>query len=98
MSSYHSYFVKFVYGDKLEEQIRKFQAANPGHAFRRCVQQYPGSKLIEAWREGGRESNYASTTYAPPSTVKIKSEPAPKSEQSKFSFFDCCLSRRPLSG
>jgi len=97
-----TYYVKFRYngeGELVEPQIRRYKATSPGHAFEKCVSEFPGAKLIEGWSEGGLGINYGCITYAPPSTVRIVAEPAPKAEETKFPFYDECLgTRRPFSG
>jgi hypothetical protein len=96
MATFHTYHVRFSYDDEAEAQIRKFQAASPGHAFEKCLQEYPGCKLIEGWRENGLGANYGCITYTPPSTVRIVAEPAPKAEETRFPFYDDCISHRPF--
>ena len=79
-----TYYVKFSYdgeGELVEPQIRRYQATSPGHAFEKYLREFPGAKLIEAWREGGYLDGYGITTYQPPSFVKVEAEPAPKEEQ-----------------
>ena len=80
MKTYH---VKFSYDgeDELEPRVRRFKAASVIRAFEKCLREYPGSKLIEAWREGGYLDGYGITRYEPPSIVKVEAEPAPKVEQ-----------------
>lgn len=77
------YNVKFVYNDEgaTEPQVRRFSATSGGQAFQQCLKEYPGAKLIEAWREGGWLGGHGITTYKPPSLVKVKTRPAPKEDQ-----------------
>jgi hypothetical protein len=89
-----SYNIKFICADKLQPQVRRYKAANPGQAFSKCMREFPGAKLIEGWREGGLGDNYGCIVYAPPSTVRIAAEPPPQAEETKFSFYDKCLGRR----
>jgi hypothetical protein len=98
MNAYHTYRIKFCYDGEgeLESQIRTFKATSPGHAFKKCLQEYPGAKLIEGWREGGYSGGYAITTYAPPSTVRIKAAPVPEAEETHFPFWKDCVSHRPF--
>jgi hypothetical protein len=79
-----SYHIKFVYHDELEPQIpqiRRYKASSPGDAFKKCLCEFPGARLIEGWREGGYLDGHGITTYKPPSLVKVKAKPAPKEEQ-----------------
>jgi hypothetical protein len=78
-----TYYVKFSYDGEgeLEPQVRSYRAASVIRAFEKCLKEYPGARLIEAWREGGYLDGYGSTTYQPPSFVKVEAEPAPKEEQ-----------------
>ena len=80
MKTYH---VKFSYNgkDELEPQVRSYKTASVIRAFEKCLREYPGSKLIEGWREGGYLDGYGITRYEPPSIVKVEAEPAPKVEQ-----------------
>jgi hypothetical protein len=80
MKTYH---VKFSYDgqDELELQVRRYKAVSVIQAFEKCLREYPGSKLIEGWREGRYLDGYGITRYKPPSTVKVEAEPAPKVEQ-----------------
>ena len=98
MKTYH---IKFTYDGEheLEPQIRNYKASSPGDAFKKCLREFPGAKLIEGWSNGGLGFNYGCITYAPPSTVRIEAEPAPKAEEQKFPFWnDCVGRRRPFSG
>jgi hypothetical protein len=85
MKTYH---IKFSYNgeDELKPQVRSFKAASVIRAFDKCLKEYPGSKLIEGWREGGFLDGYGITKYQPPSTARIaiETEPAPKLEQLKL--------------
>jgi hypothetical protein len=80
MKTYH---IKFSYDGegKREPQVRRYKATSPGEAFQKCLREYPGAKLIEAWREGGWLDGHGITTYKPPSLVKVKARSAPKEEQ-----------------
>ena len=82
------YHVKFAYGGTTEPQIRKFIATSAGQAFRKCVREYPGAKLIEAWREGGYTDGYGITSYKPPSVRQLpdQTDQKPREEQMKFDF------------
>lgn len=86
-SHVNTYNIKFVYADDgTEPQLRSYQAINAGQAFRKCLKEYPGAKLIEAWKEGGYLDGYGITAYKPPSVVNVQAEPAPKEKQLKFNF------------
>jgi hypothetical protein len=78
-----TYYVRFSYDveDGLEPQVRSYKAASVIRAFEKCLKEYPGSRLIEGWREGGYVDGYGITRYKPPSIVKVEAEPAPKVEQ-----------------
>ena len=80
MKTYH---VKFSYNgkDELEPQVRSYKTSSVIRAFEKCLREYPGSKLIEGWREGGFLDGYGITRYQPPSIVRVEAEPAPKVEQ-----------------
>jgi len=99
MKNYH---IKFSYNGEgeLEPQVRRYEATSPGHAFEKCLQEFPGAKLLECRHEGRIVGiTHGCITYAPPSTVRIVAEPAPKVEETKFPFYDDCLgTRRSLSG
>jgi hypothetical protein len=79
---------KFTYSDEgiTEPQVRRYSATSAGQAFQKCQEEYPGAKLIEAWREGGYLDGYGYTTFKPPSVVKVKTGPVPNEEQLKFNF------------
>ena len=81
-----TYDVKFSYDGEGEPQVRSYQATSPGHAFTKCLREFPDAKLIEASREGGYLDGYGITTYQPPSTVRVVTEPVPKAEQTTFPF------------
>ena len=93
MKTYH---IKFSYDGEgeLEPQVRRYKATDPGHAFEKCLREFPGAKLLEGWNEGGRGSEYGCITYAPPSTVRTAAEPRPKAEETRFPFYDECLGTR----
>ena len=78
-----TYYVKFSYDGEgeLEPPVRSYRAASVLRAFEKCLKEYPGARLTEAWREGGYLDGYGFTTYQPPSFVKVEAEPAPKEEQ-----------------
>jgi len=78
-----TYYVKFSYNgkDELEPQVRSYKTSSVMRAFEKCLREYPGSKLIEGWREGGYLDGYGITRYEPPSIVKVEAEQAPKVEQ-----------------
>jgi hypothetical protein len=92
MHTFHTYRVEFAYNDELIQQIRKFQAANVGHAQKKCLKEYPGAHVIKIWREGLYGEGI--TVYQPVSTAKV--EPLPvKTEETTFAFFDECFGHRP---
>jgi hypothetical protein len=80
MKTYH---VKFSHDGEgeLETQVRSYRVASVIRAFERCLKEYPGARLIEAWREGWYLDGYGFTIYQPPSFVKVEAEPALKEEQ-----------------
>jgi hypothetical protein len=84
MIHYHSYYIKFRRNGKPESQTKRYQAANPGHAFQKCHREFPGAKLIQGWRQSDCRDEYAVTTYEPPSTVRIVAGPRAKEEQVLF--------------
>jgi len=91
-----TYYVKFAYYDEAEPQVRKFQATSPGHAFQQCLREFPGARLFEGWCEGwiGRVTR-GGITYEPLSAVRVVAESAPVAEETKFPFYDDCISRPP---
>ena len=98
MLHYYTYHVRFRKNGKVKSQVRRFQAANPGTAFAKCVKKFPDCQLLEGWREerliviGG---DYCCLTYAPPSTARIVAEPIPREEQTLFGFMDEEISLSP---
>ena len=48
-----SYIIKFIGVAESEPQTRTYKATSPGHAFRKCLCEYPGAKLLGGWLEGG---------------------------------------------
>ena len=82
MKTYH---VKFSHDGEGELVKHRFEAIEPrlssGPPFEKCLKEYPGARLIEAWREGGYLDGYGFAIYQPPSFVKVEAEPAPKQEQ-----------------
>jgi hypothetical protein len=93
MRTYHTYSVQFDYGNGLEPQIRKYQAANVGHAQKKCLREYPGTRVIEIQREGLYGEGL--TVYQPASTARVEPLPAVKTEEQTFAFFDECKEERP---
>ena len=94
------YHVKFAYGGTTEPQIRKFIATSAGQAFRKCLREYPGAKLIEAWREGGYTDGYGITSYKQPSVRQLpdQTDQKPKEEQMKFDFRSSCRGTNSAAG
>jgi hypothetical protein len=94
----HTYYIKFRRNGKAESQTKRYQAANPGSAFAKCVKKFPDCQLLEGWREerliviGG---DYCCLTYAPPSTARIAAERVPREEQTLFGFMDDEISLSP---
>jgi hypothetical protein len=101
MKTLHQYFIRFTFDGASETQVDQFLAGNPGEAFEKCRQKYPGCKLLKGWREGrlvgGLGKSYGLTDYDPPSTIKVEAGPESKAEEIKFPFWDYCLGKRPLS-
>jgi hypothetical protein len=101
MNKLPTYCVEFTYGDGLEPLVREFQAANVGQAYEKCRQQYPGAKLIKAWRQGkllGVGGGGYHMSYPPVSATEIKAEPEqPKTEQITFPYWNGCLGKGRLT-
>jgi hypothetical protein len=93
-----TYRIEFTYDGEGEAQVQSYKATSPGHAFEKCLREFPGAKLLEGWNEGGRGSEYGCVTYPPPSTARIVAEPAPKTEETTFPFYDDCLGTRHSGG
>jgi hypothetical protein len=87
------YTIKFCVRDE-EPQFQSYRATSPGDAFARCLRDFPGAKLLEAFSEGGLREHYGCITYAPPSTVRSMAQPTPKEEETTFPFFDACRGSR----
>jgi hypothetical protein len=94
----HLYHVKFIRDGETKPRVKQFRAGDPGHAFWKCAQKYPGCVFVEGGLKekppGGRGNS--SISYAPPSTARIEAEPASKADQITFPFFDGCLGKRRL--
>ena len=70
-----------------EEHTEGFSAVSAGQAFEKCLEQFPGAKLIQAWREGGYADGFGVTTYSPPSFAKVEAAAqTPKADQLKLQF------------
>jgi hypothetical protein len=68
-----------------EEHTEGFSAVSAGQAFEKCLEQFPGAKLIQAWREGGYADGHGITIYSPPSFAKVAAAAqTPRAEQLKF--------------
>jgi hypothetical protein len=81
------YNVRFLTDGETEPHVKSYNAGSAGQAFQRCLEEQPGCKLVEAYREGGYLDGYGITTYEPPSAVKVKvAEPVPREDQMKFFF------------
>ena len=94
-----TYRIKFTYDGEGEAQVRRYEATSPGQAFEKCLRKFPGAKLLEGWCEGRIAGiTHGRITYAPPSTVRVVAEPAPKEEETNFPFYDDCLGTRHSSG
>jgi hypothetical protein len=88
LDTYHIRFTR-----RGEEQVRQFQAGDPGNAFAKCVKKFPVCILLGGWREGRlskKGGEICRLTYAPPSTAQIVAESGPKAEQTTFEFFFSC--------
>jgi hypothetical protein len=95
-----NYRIKFTCNGEGEPRVRSYKATSPGHAFEKCLREFPGAKLIEGRCEArlSTGTSYGGITYAPPSTVRVVAEPTPKTEEIKFPFWnDCVGSRRDFS-
>jgi hypothetical protein len=86
MIRYLTYYIEFRRNGKAELQTKRYEAANPGHAFQKCHREFPGAQLIQGWRQSERNGEHAVTTYEAPSTVTIVPEPTVKWEQLLFGF------------
>lgn len=86
MTHYHTYYIKFRRNGKAESQTKRYQAANPGHAFQKCHREFPGAQLIQGSRQSDRNGEHAVTTYEPPLTATIVLGARVKWEQMLFSF------------
>jgi hypothetical protein len=83
-----TYNVKFAYNNEgiTELQVRRYSSTSAGQAFQKCQEEYPGAKLIEAWKEGGYLDGHGITTYKPPSVAKVQTGPVPRENQLTFRF------------
>jgi hypothetical protein len=86
MIHHHTYHIKFRRIGKAESQIKRYQAANPGHAFQKCCREFPGAELIRGWWQSDRKDELVVATYEPPSTVRVVAGARVKWEQMLFSF------------
>ena len=88
MKTYH---IRFE--GELGERVQSYRAASPGQAFKKCLRQFPGARLIEGW-SGIGSHYYGCVTYQPPSTAGVVAEPARQEEETKFPFYDEVKGRR----
>jgi hypothetical protein len=91
MKTLHSYSIRFTGDSEIETQVRQFQAADPEHAFAKCIKKFPGCTLLGGRREGRlitEGGEICRLTYAPPSTIRIIAPPEPEEEQTVFGFFE----------
>jgi len=86
MIHYHTYYIKFRRNGKAESQTKRYQAANPGHAFWKCHREFPGAQIIQGWRQSDYKDEYAVTIYEPPPMIRIVAGPKAKEEQVPFGF------------
>jgi hypothetical protein len=87
------YRVEFARDSDLYPQVRSFEATSAGHAQKKCLREYPGSRILKMWQEarlgeGGR--CYGSITNEPVSAARVEPLPAVKTEERTFPFFDQC--------
>jgi hypothetical protein len=77
--------VEFIIEDEgigaTQSCVRRYDATNAGHAFQKCLKEYPKARLIKGWKEGGYQDGWGITTYEPPSTVTIEAKPGTTFEQ-----------------
>lgn len=66
--------------------VKHFEATNPGGAFMKALQTYPGCKLIRAFRSSIIGRSRFELQYDPPSLAGMKSKPTPKETQEEFGF------------
>src|SRR5262245_19104791 len=85
MIRYHTYYIKFRTNGKAE-QIKSYQAANPGHAFQKCCREFPSAQLIRGWRQRDLKDEVVGATYEAPSTVRVVAGSKAKAEQTFFGF------------
>jgi hypothetical protein len=88
MIHYDTCYIKFRRNGKAESQTKRYQAANPGHAFQKCHREFPDAQLIHGCRQSDCRGEYAVTTYEPPLMVRIVAGPKAKEEQVLFGFVD----------
>jgi len=86
MIHYHTYYIKSRRNGKPELQTKRYEAANPGHAFQKCHRKFPDAQLIQGWRQSERNGEHAITYYEAPSTISIAAGPKIVWEQIAFGF------------
>jgi hypothetical protein len=97
MIRYDTYYIKFRRNGKAE-QIKSYQAANPGHAFQKCCGEFPGAQLIRGWRQSDRKDEVVVATCEPPSTVRVVAGSKAKAEQTFFGFLkEISLTKKQVS-
>jgi len=83
---YCTYYIQFCLNGETETQTKRYRACSPGEAFQKCHRRFPGSQLIQGWRQGERNGEHAITYYEAPSTISIAAGPKIVWEQTSFGF------------
>jgi len=77
-----------VFGLNGGTRDRPFRAIDPGHAYAKCIRQYPSARLIDCYWQSENPKEPAISHYPPPSVVAITPEPEIIAEQTTFGFAD----------
>jgi len=96
MVLYCTYYIQFCLNGETETQTKRYRACSPGEAFQKCHRRFPGSQLIQGWRQGERNGEHAITYYEAPSTISIAAGPKIVWEQTSFGFANQ-LSFKPIN-
>jgi hypothetical protein len=96
MVLYCTYYIQFCLNGETETQTKRYRACSPGEAFQKCHRRFPGSQLIQGWRQSERNGEHAITHYVAPSTISIAAGPKIVWEQTSFGFANQ-LSFKPIN-
>ena len=95
MKQFSRYSIEFIDGNDSGPQTVEVVAANPGHAFAKCLQRFPQARVLRGCRWGYLIGDQACIWYDAPSTAKVESLPASDAEEQTFAFFDGCIGKKP---